>query len=239
MDELRAIGALSRSWSGACHQRRGAGDRAVYRGQPNQTLFRRDHRIRPGADAGGDGRSGLAAPRERGCMPRRLRHEFRRAVGRLRATRRSAARHAEGDSELYPAIMREISYWLLTGPEGGDIMRMTRRIITPSVSSRPSASSRSLCGARRVEELATIAQLSPSAFHRQFKTLTSMTPLQYQKQLRLLEARRLMVSHVANVETAAYQVGSRARLSSAGSIRMFGAAPRQDIASLRRQATGG
>ena len=59
----------------------------------------------------------------------------------------------------------------------------------------------------RIEELALVAQMSPSAFHRQFKAITSMTPLQYQKQLRLLEARRLMVSRAINVETAAFQVG--------------------------------
>jgi transcriptional regulator GlxA family with amidase domain len=59
----------------------------------------------------------------------------------------------------------------------------------------------------RIEELAEVAQLSPSAFHGQFKALTSLTPLHYQKQLRLLEARRLMISSVVNVETAPFQVG--------------------------------
>jgi AraC-like DNA-binding protein len=52
-----------------------------------------------------------------------------------------------------------------------------------------------------------VAQMSPSAFHRQFKAITSMRPLQYQKQLRLLEARRLIVTDAANVETAAFRVG--------------------------------
>lgn len=59
----------------------------------------------------------------------------------------------------------------------------------------------------RVDELASIAQLSPSAFHRQFKALTAMTPLQYQKQLRLFEARRLLASGETNVETTAFRVG--------------------------------
>jgi transcriptional regulator GlxA family with amidase domain len=89
----------------------------------------------------------------------------------------------------------------------------------------------------RIEELAAIAKLSPSAFHRQFKALTSMTPLQYQKRLRLLEARRLMVSAAANVETAAFQVGyeSPSQFSREYS-RMFGLPPRRDIASLRQVA---
>lgn len=59
----------------------------------------------------------------------------------------------------------------------------------------------------RIDELASAARMSPSAFHRQFKAITSMTPLQYQKRLRLLEARRLMVSDAANAETAAFRVG--------------------------------
>lgn len=59
----------------------------------------------------------------------------------------------------------------------------------------------------RITELASAARLSPSAFHRQFKSITSMTPLPYQKQLRLLEARRLMVTDGADVETAAFRVG--------------------------------
>ena len=77
----------------------------------------------------------------------------------------------------------------------------------------------------------------PSAFHRQFKALTSMTPLQYQKRLRLLEARRLMVSAAANVETAAFQVGyeSPSQFSREYS-RMFGLPPRRDISSLRQVA---
>ena len=89
----------------------------------------------------------------------------------------------------------------------------------------------------RIDELASLAQLSPSAFHRQFKALTAMTPLQYQKQLRLFEARRLLVSGETNAETAAYRVGyeSPSQFSREYS-RMFGASPRRDIASVRSLA---
>jgi transcriptional regulator GlxA family with amidase domain len=69
----------------------------------------------------------------------------------------------------------------------------------------------------RVEELASIARMSPSAFHRQFKEITSVTLLPYQKQLRLLEARRLM-SDAMNVETAAFEVGYESPRNSAASI---------------------
>jgi AraC-like DNA-binding protein len=80
--------------------------------------------------------------------------------------------------------------------------------------------------------------MSPSAFHRQFKALTSMTPMQYQKQLRLLEARHRMVTGAAaNAETAAFQVGyESASQFSREYSRMFGAAPRRDIAALRAGA---
>jgi AraC-like DNA-binding protein len=139
---------------------------------------------------------------------------------------------------LYPAVMREICYWLLTGPHGGDVARMTlatnhaQRIINAIHALRAR-----FAEPIRIEELASIAQLSPSAFHRQFKAMTSMAPLQFQKKLRLLEARRLMVSSAANVETAAFQVGyeSPSQFSREYS-RMFGTPPRKDVAALRRLA---
>jgi len=70
--------------------------------------------------------------------------------------------------------------------------------------------------------------------HRQFKALTAMTPLQYQKQLRLLEARHLMVTGAANAETAAYRVGyESASQFSREYARMFGAPPRRDVVTLK------
>ena len=138
-------------------------------------------------------------------------------------------------SALYPGIMREICYWLLTGPHGGDIARLTllnspsRPVITALHHLRDHFEA-----AVRVEDLAAIARLSVSAFHRHFKALTAMTPLQYQKQLRLLEARRLMVSTGLNVETACFQVGyaSPSQFSRDYS-RMFGAPPRRDATAMR------
>jgi AraC-like DNA-binding protein len=79
--------------------------------------------------------------------------------------------------------------------------------------------------------------MSPATFHRQFKSVTSMTPLQYQKQLRLLEARRLMIASNANVETAAFQVGYESSSQfSREYTRMFGKPPRRDISALRKAA---
>lgn len=139
---------------------------------------------------------------------------------------------------LYPGIMREICYLLLTGPDGGHVMRVAmangheQRVIRAVHSLRDR-----FAEPLRVEDLAAIAKMSPSAFHRQFKTLTSMTPIQYQKQLRLLEARRLMVAEAANVETAAFDVGYESPSQfSREYARMFGLPPRRDIQALRRAA---
>ncbi|ADV84960.1 AraC family transcriptional regulator [Terriglobus saanensis] len=139
---------------------------------------------------------------------------------------------------LYPAIMREICYWLLTGPHGGEVVKMTlTNSHTQGILSAIHLLRHRFAEPIRIEELATVAQMSPSAFHRQFKAITSMTPLQYQKQLRLIEARRLMVSDALNVETAAFQVGyeSPSQFSREYS-RMFAMSPRRDVASLKPTA---
>lgn len=136
---------------------------------------------------------------------------------------------------LAPLIMRELSYWLLTSPQGGDIANIAL------ANSHSPQLVRAIHHVRdrfmepvRIEELAATAAMSPSAFHRQFKAFTSMTPLQYQKQLRLLEARRLMATDAANAETAAFRVGygSSSQFSREYS-RMFGTPPRRDIEGLR------
>ena len=86
----------------------------------------------------------------------------------------------------------------------------------------------------RVENLAGKANMSASSFHHHFKEVTSMSPLQYQKQLRLLEARRLMLAENSDAANAAYQVGyeSPSQFSREYS-RMFGAPPIKDIERLR------
>ncbi|MEA3541703.1 MAG: AraC family transcriptional regulator [Pseudomonadota bacterium] len=139
---------------------------------------------------------------------------------------------------LYPSIMRELSFWLLTGANGSRIARMA----LPSGHAQRIADAISLMRADlarpvRVDELAAAARMSPSSFHQHFKTLTSMSPLQYQKQLRLLEARRLMVAETANVANAAYRVGyESASQFSREYARMFGAPPKRDISVLRMLA---
>jgi transcriptional regulator GlxA family with amidase domain len=136
---------------------------------------------------------------------------------------------------LRPLVMREICYWLLTGPHGGDVASMvlgsshTKTMLQAIHSLRVN-----FAQPVRIEELAASAQMSSSAFHRQFKQITSMTPLQYQKQLRLLEARRLMLTDAASAENAAYQVGYESTSQfSREYTRMFGAPPRRDIVRMQ------
>ncbi|WP_349958835.1 AraC family transcriptional regulator [Rhizobium sp. ZPR3] len=139
---------------------------------------------------------------------------------------------------LYPAIMREICFWMLTGPNGGEVCKL----VLPDGQTRRIANAIRLLRDNfaepvRIEQLAAAARMSPSSFHQHFKTLTSMTPLQYQKQMRLLEARRLMVAGQANVESAAYRVGyESASQFSREYARMFGTPPKRDVTEMRMAA---
>lgn len=87
-----------------------------------------------------------------------------------------------------------------------------------------------------VEALAELAGMSLSSFHTHFKAVTAMSPLQFQKRLRLMEARRIMLGDAADASSAAYLVGyeSPSQFSREYS-RMFGNPPRRDISLLREQ----
>lgn len=87
-----------------------------------------------------------------------------------------------------------------------------------------------------VEELAEMVHMSPSSFHQHFKAVTSMSPLQFQKVLRLQEARRLMLASRMDATTASLRVGYlSASQFSREYGRLFGSAPSRDIARLREQ----
>jgi AraC-like DNA-binding protein len=90
----------------------------------------------------------------------------------------------------------------------------------------------------KVEELAELAHMSVSSFHQHFKSVTSMSPLQFQKMLRLQEARRLMLSTMMDAGTASSHVGyASASQFSREYGRFFGSAPTKDIARLREYST--
>lgn len=136
---------------------------------------------------------------------------------------------------LSPAMLREIHYWLLTGPYGAEIAELAAPETHAERVARAIHYVRDhLAEPIRVEQLAAVANMSPSSFHHHFKTMTSMSPVQYQKQLRLVEARRLMLSEAANVAAAAYQVGyESASQFSREYSRSFGVAPKRDVLQFR------
>jgi AraC-like DNA-binding protein len=141
----------------------------------------------------------------------------------------------EAAAILQPMIMREIGYWLLAGPNGAEVAKLAS-IQTPSHKLARAVDNLRTHYAQpmRVEDLAKIAQLSESAFHRQFKALTGLPPLQYQKQLRLLEARRLLLSQSISVQAAAFEVGYESPSQfSREYARMFGAAPKKELAHVK------
>lgn len=141
---------------------------------------------------------------------------------------------------LYPAIMRELCYWLLTGPNGGEVCKIVRaeshtRRIADSIYFLRKNFDRQI----RVEEMAAAANMSMSSFHHHFRTVTALTPVQFQKQLRLLEARRLMITGAASVTRAAFQVGyESASQFSREYARMFGAPPKRDSEAMKKLVSG-
>lgn len=131
---------------------------------------------------------------------------------------------------LAPAYEREILYRVLQGPQGA----MLRDIATPdSASARVSLAiqwiRRDYAEPLRVEALAKRAAMSESAFHRHFKAVTAMSPLQYQKRVRLLQARTLLMVGRKSVTAAAFEVGyESATQFSREYARAFGLPPGRD-----------
>ncbi len=131
---------------------------------------------------------------------------------------------------LAPAFEREILYRVLQGPMGW----MLRAIATPDsalarVHRVIGRLRRDYALPLRVEDLASDAALSSSAFHRHFKAVTALSPLQYQKQLRLLQARQQLLATGASVTAVAHAVGYESPTQfSREYARAFGLPPAQD-----------
>ncbi|MBU5612274.1 AraC family transcriptional regulator [Geomonas azotofigens] len=141
---------------------------------------------------------------------------------------------------LAPMIQREIIYRLLVGDQGARL----RQIASAGSQSQQIARAidwlkGNFANPLRIDELATKVNMSTSTFHHHFRTLTAMSPLQYQKMLRLNEARRLMLTERLDATTAAFNVGyESASQFSREYSRLFGTPPLRDINHLRRMATG-
>jgi len=136
---------------------------------------------------------------------------------------------------LAPLIEREILYRLLTGPHRSTMRQLAAADSHLSQVSRAVALIRR--GFRRqlrIRDIAAAAGMSESSLYEHFKTITRMTPLEYQKRLRLQEARRLMLAEGAGAGSAGFAVGYESPSQFSREYRrLFGAPPRQDIDRLQ------
>lgn len=138
---------------------------------------------------------------------------------------------------LAPLIRKEIIYRVLQGEHGGMLQQIAiEGSSTNQISDVIEHIMNNYEKAFKIEELAEIANMSVSSLHRHFKEITAMSPIQFQKQLRLQEARSLLLSESADAADVAFRVGyeSPSQFSREYS-RMFGLPPKEDIKSLRDQ----
>jgi AraC-like DNA-binding protein len=136
-------------------------------------------------------------------------------------------------------IQREIIYRILRGPEGARL----RSVATLGDQSHRTANAiawimANYSKALRVEELAELASMGVSTLHHHFRMLTSMSPLQYQKQLRLQSARNLMLNSGLDAASAAFEVGYESPTQfNREYSRFFGQPPIRDVRALRNSET--
>lgn len=136
---------------------------------------------------------------------------------------------------LAPLIEREILYRMLLGDQGPRLAQIAR------ADGRMRQVKRAIGWIKdhfdqpfSIEELAAEARMSPSALHRHFKAVTALSPLQYQKQIRLQEARKLILAQRLDAGSAGHAVGyDSASQFSREYARLFGAPPLRDAARLR------
>jgi AraC-like DNA-binding protein len=139
---------------------------------------------------------------------------------------------------LHAQLVCELHYWLLAGRHGAAIRRLGwpeghAQRVARAVAVLRAEFMRSL----PVDRLAAAAGMSPSSFHHHFRAVTSLSPKQFQKQLRLIEARRLMMSEGISASSAAFAVGyeSVSQFTREYS-RMFGLPPVKDAKAVRSWA---
>ncbi|NTU59022.1 MAG: AraC family transcriptional regulator [Chlorobiaceae bacterium] len=142
---------------------------------------------------------------------------------------------------LAPLVQREIYFRLLVGDQGERL----RQIVESGSQSHQIARAiewlkENFTRPLRVDELAAYASMSTSSFHHHFRALTAMSPLQFQKWLRLQEAKQLMFTEHLDAASAALRVGyeSPSQFSREYS-RLFGAPPLRDVRHLHKIAAGG
>ncbi len=140
---------------------------------------------------------------------------------------------------LAPSIVREIHYLLMSSRYGRKIRQLgvvgskTQRIGKVVEHLR-----NDYAAPLRVTNLARMANMSPSSFHLHFRQVTSMSPLQYQKQVRLQEARRLLSVETTDAASVAFKVGYESPSQFSREYRrLFGQPPMRDLDRLRTLVT--
>lgn len=141
---------------------------------------------------------------------------------------------------LAPVIQREIFYRLLVGDQGARLRQLAAMgTQSQQVARAVSWLKENFSQPLRVDELAGMANMGTSTFHHHFRSMTALSPLQYQKHLRLQAARNLMLSERLDAATAAFQVGYESPSQFSREYnRQFGAPPLRDVAKLRLEAVG-
>lgn len=142
---------------------------------------------------------------------------------------------------MAPLIEQEILYRLLTGPCGPTLLWIAATDSPSNKVARAIAWLRkSYAHQLRIVDLASEVGMSVSSLHHHFSAITGMTPMQYQKRMRLHEARRLMLVERLAAGSAGYRVGyqSPSQFSREYS-RLYGMSPQRDVAGLRESSTGG
>ncbi len=140
---------------------------------------------------------------------------------------------------LAPLIIKEIVYRLVRGEQGARLGHLLTSGDTRRISKAVGHLREHFHEPLRIEDIARELGMSVSGFHHHFKSVTAMSPLQFQKQIRLQEARRLMLGEDLDAASAGFRVGyDDPSYFSRDYKRQFGAPPQRDIARLRESVTG-
>ena len=136
---------------------------------------------------------------------------------------------------LAPLVLREITYRVLIGPQGARLRQIAAAGAPAHQIARAIRWLRDhFTAPLRGESLARQARMSLSGFHQHFRAVTGLSPLQYQKRLRLQEARRLMMDEGLDAASAAFRVGYESPSQFSREYRrMFGTPPRRDVFALK------
>ncbi len=180
-------------------------------------------------------RDGIAASLEGARLSTRLHRSARRSVARWPVRLVNLLDEPALVPRLAPLIQQEITIRLLTGPHGPQLQHLAAAGSPGQQIAKAVAwLKQNFTQALHVDDLAARAHMSPSTFRQHFRAITGMSPLQFQKHMRLQEARQLMLNQSLDAGNAGGLVGyESASQFSREYSRLFGAPPQRDIRRMR------